>query len=159
MFKHSQRLKIYMAKLAQVKIFLDKLVHTSLKRTHFRKWFKSLWVGKIRLVKFHLDSCIFRVVKFHAFDNLVLYSVADLEAPKKSLFRWSSWEGGGASPPPIISRWKWQFLEKDKNSQQLKNDMTKLASIKIFLAKLVHTSLKRTLANDSNLCRLEKYES
>ena len=119
-FKHSQRLKIYMAKLAQVKIFLDKLVHTSLKRTHFSKWFKSLWVGKIRLVKFHPDPCIFRVVKFHAFDNLVLYSVADLEAPEKVSLDGVVEKGGGEAPPHYKSvkmtvPWKgWKFTTVEK---------------------------------------------
>ena len=48
-----------MAKLAQVKIFLAKLVHKSLKRTHSSKSFRYLWVEKIRVVKFHPDSDIF----------------------------------------------------------------------------------------------------
>ena len=87
----------HLAKLAQVKSFLAKLGHTSLKRTHFSKWFKSLWVEKIRLVKFHPDPGIFRVVKSHAFDNLVL----DLEAPEKvSLDGVVEKGGGGGTKTP-----------------------------------------------------------
>ena len=57
----------------------------------------------MRLVKFHPDPGIFRVVKCHAFDNLVLYPVADLEAPEKVSLDGvvEKGEGGGEAPPPI----------------------------------------------------------
>ena len=79
-----------MTKLASIKIFLAKLVHTSLKRTHSRSSFISLWVEKLR------------DVKFHAIDNLVLYSVADLEAPEKVSLDGVVEKGGGGEAPPQL---------------------------------------------------------
>ena len=74
-----------MAKLAQVKIFLAKLVHTSLKRTHSGKSFKSLWVEKLRVVKFHPDIQKFRVVESERRKEGELYPRNPRKLPRPSV--------------------------------------------------------------------------